>query len=383
MKNGILILILCLVTCISCKKETSDKFISININDVKEHVELPLSELLESLDVIKLDNNQEAFCNVGFIYVTDNYIGIQPFDQKPYKLFDRQGKFINNIGSRGKGPGEYLALYNSQVDEKNKRVYLTTYSAKKILTYDFNGIHLTKEYIPFANQIRKAVPYVDNKNKTVTVLTLPFKGMDKYICWVQDFKGNFIKKVNAGNLALRPDFSNEVMSSNNTSNYDFSLLEFWQNKQDTLFHYDTKNNILKPVFTLDAPIKKGKVLYSYMELPNHFWAFVKTIVKNEYGSGIGESKLITVNKKTKKAQYVNIVNDFLGGWEIATSKLSFCIRNGYFTYNLEPTELKMLLEEALEKNNLKPDVRERITKLNKSLNPNDNNVLLIGKLKKS
>ncbi|PDP40577.1 6-bladed beta-propeller, partial [Tannerella forsythia] len=54
----------------------------------------------------------------------------------------------------------------------------------------------------------------------------------------------------------------------------------------------------------------------------------------------------------------------------------------YFTYAMEPIELKELLEESLKKDDLQPDVRKRITELNAKLDINDNNVILAGKLKK-
>ena len=86
-------------------KETS--FFSLNINDVKSEIEFPLSELVESLEVIPLENKDEAFSKIGVIYVSDNYLGMQPYGQFSYKLFDKNGKFICDVGARGQGPGEY------------------------------------------------------------------------------------------------------------------------------------------------------------------------------------------------------------------------------------------------------------------------------------
>ena len=48
---------------------------------------------------------------------------------------------------------------------------------------------------------------------------------------------------------------------------------------------------------------------------------------------------------------------------------------------MEPIELKELLEESLENKELTPDIRKRVTELNNKVNPNDNNVIMIGKLK--
>ncbi len=387
MKKAIFITALCWIIFSGCStnsKEKTSSLISIDIKDVKKTVSVPLSDLIENLEIIPLENKNEALCKIGVIYVSDNYIGIRPFSQDPYKLFNRKGKFIANIGAKGQGPGEYAALYHSQIDEKKKRIYLTTFNADKILTYDLKGKYIEKEDIKFPNRIRKAIPYVNNKKKTVTVFTLPFKGMDKYVCWAQNFKGKFIQKIKAGRFALKPDFSNEVISCNNTANYDFILGQFWQKQQDTLCHYDVKNNQLTPVFTLKAPRKPGKLIYDYLETPNNFFVFIKDIDrgKNRHAdSDIGATKAIMVDKKTKQAHFVHIVNDFLGDLDIDPYYLSYQVRNGYFTSYIEPVELKEMLAAALKKVNLKPEIRKRVKQLNASLNNNDNNVLLIGKLK--
>ena len=70
------------------EKKTAEElsFFSVNNSDVKSETELPLSQLLESLEIIPLENKDEAFSKIGVIYISDNYIGCQPYDQSPYKL---------------------------------------------------------------------------------------------------------------------------------------------------------------------------------------------------------------------------------------------------------------------------------------------------------
>lgn len=361
-------------------EETS--FFSVNISDVKSETELPLSQLVESLEVIPLENKDEALSKIGVIYVSDNYIGCQPYGQFPFKLFDRKGKYICNIGERGQGPGEYRNVYFAQINEKKERIYITSSNAKKILTYDLKGTFLEKECIPLAAMLPKGHCYVDNENKTVTVINLPFRGKQEMVCWKQDFDGKLLQSIPAAQFAVIPDYSNEIYSFRNTSAYDFQLGVFYQEEQDTLYHYDVGNNIVNPIFALNAPIKAGDLSYRYMELPNDYLvAMMNLRMRANPDNDVESTKLIFVNKKTQNAHYARIVNDYLGGWEFDPFFLSFRIRDGYFAYALEPIELKELLEESLKKNDLKPDVRKRIMELNAKLNPNDNNVIMIGKLK--
>lgn len=392
MKGTPQIIILTIIFCIliSCtssnKREQNNKeisFFSVNINEVKSETELPLSQLVESLEIIPLENKDEAFSKIGVIYVSDNYIGCQPYGQFPFKLFDRKGIYICDIGARGQGPGEYRDVYFAQIDEKKEHIYITSGNAKKILTYDLKGTFLENKCIPLVEMLPKGNCYVNNELKTVTVINLPFQGKQEMVCWTQDFNGKLLQSVPAAQYAVIPDYSNEVYSFRNTSFYDFQLGVFYQENPDTLYHYNVKNNSVNPVFTLNAPIKAGTLAYRYMELPDDYLvARLNLRMGANPDNDVESTKLILTNKKTKKSQYVRIINDYLGGWEFDPFFLSFRIRDGYFTYVFEPIELKELLEKSLKKTDLQPDARKRMTELNAKLNPNDNNVILIGRLKK-
>ena len=373
---------LCLSSCNSNLKSKETTFLSIDITQVKKEVVLPISELIESLEIIHLENKEEAFVRIGAIYVANNFVGVRPYGGGAYKLFAKNGKFIGNVGNRGQGPGEYSSLYHSQICENTARVYLTSYNADKILTYDLKGNFLAKECIPLMTRMPKGLFYVDTQRKIVTILNLPFKDVDKMVCWTQDFDGKILQFMPAGNYAVIPDYSNEVTSYRNTEAIDFFISLFSQSVQDTLYHYNPEKNKITPVFTLNAPRNPGKITYQYVELPNDFLIFIKTIVMGANPSNdVSKTQIIQVNKKTHEARYVRVVNDFLGDYEIDPFFLSFRIRDGYFTDTMEPELLKDYLREALKNDDLQPDIKTRMVELNNKLHPNDNNVIMIGKLK--
>ena len=72
-------------------------------------------------------------------------------------------------------------------------------------------------------------------------------------------------------------------------------------------------------------------------------------------------------------------NDFLGGSEIGGALYSFC--NGYFYKNMEPANLKNMLEETLKSDGLSEEKRQELTTLAQSLHENDNNIVILAKLK--
>lgn len=80
-KKKYCIVLLSLIILFSCtnKKDTEYKeettFFSVSMSEVKAEIELPISNLIESLEIIQLENKDEAFSKIGVIYVTENYIG--------------------------------------------------------------------------------------------------------------------------------------------------------------------------------------------------------------------------------------------------------------------------------------------------------------------
>lgn len=362
------------------KKITLPKgtLVSCNPKSLKDTIKFPLSELIEELEVIRLDNADAALVG-GSVrpIIGEKYILVSNNKQVPYKLFDRKGKFVAKIGSYGQGPGEYLNTYYDQLDEKNNRIYILPWNARHLLVYDLKGRNYPS--IPLAMSIPKGAFQVDAARSLITVTSLPFEGLPA-IVFQQDFKGKVIKSVKPAHLAIPRDFSDEVSLGQNTSDYDVSFMR-WKRKTDTLFHYNTKANRLEPRFTFDLKLE-GSAYLSYTELPHYYlgaFSFMKQVTSTS--SEGTEPAAFVVNKETLKGSYVEYINDFLGG--ISLGKWTPLFRNGYYIANSDPMDLKETLDKVLVTNKkMDPKVRQRVQALSKSLNENDNNVVLIGKVKR-
>ena len=62
---------------------------------------MSLGDLMESYEIIRLDNRDEALIKTYpyGVYVTDNYILLRPADVvSPVKLFTRKGRYVADIG---------------------------------------------------------------------------------------------------------------------------------------------------------------------------------------------------------------------------------------------------------------------------------------------
>ena len=84
---------------------------------------------------------------------------------------------------------------------------------------------------------------------------------------------------------------------------------------------------------------------------------------------------------------MNLFNDFLGNETLPLTSFDGNFppypnfRNGYYILNIEPGNLRDKLEKNLKAGKLSPGRQEKVTKLLDSIGPNDNNILLLAKLK--
>lgn len=157
---------------------------------------------------------------------------------------------------------------------------------------------------------------------------------------------------------LSQSFDNEIFSFHNANAFDL-----FNTQIDTLYHYNTKINILEPKFVLttNEPKKPFHVCY---ELPHHFYAWV-------YKRG-----MIIVDKTTLEAHYLKLENDFFGGIDA-----SLFFNNGMFINNTSAISLKQNIKKALENNKLSAEIRKKLIDIDKKLKNEDNNVVFIGKLR--
>ena len=337
-------------------------------------LDVPLSMLTEELQIVPLDNRDEALVG-GWVrtIVSDNYILVSNNRQVPYKLFGRDGKFICTVGSFGQGPNEYQLTYAEQLDEAHNRIYIMSWNAEKILVFDLKGN--PQPYIPLNTRVPKGKFRVNTADSTVIVTKLPFEGSAEMV-WVQDMHGNRKQSIAPGYLMAPRDFSNEVMDARNTSAYDVMLLTIMpEAKQDSLYHYNLEKNRLEPRFTA---LFTGERIpwHGYTELPHHFIGDGSFPVRVSATTFQGSAPAYyIVDKTTLKGNFMRLKNDFLhiSAWP------SFS--NGYYTANMEPMARKEQLEEALREENLDESVQARIKACLSSLDENGNNVILLAKLK--
>ncbi|EFR55683.1 MULTISPECIES: 6-bladed beta-propeller [Bacteroides] len=374
-------------------EDSAFRSVDLRIIEKTKGTVMSLGDLMESYEIIRLDNRDEALIKTYpyGVYVTDNYILLRPADVvSPVKLFTRKGRYVADIGGVGQGPGEYLYLFSWLVDEKENRIYLGPGRTDKVLVYDLKGNYLPDEVIRFGEIVHKSQIWVDYDKKNVVVVTLPFSAnvnsnfaISKNVCWVQNREGDIVHRIPVNHYGLIGDYSNALVARRNVDAISFSISEvpMLRTRPDTLYHYDAVKNIITPCFTIDHVVSENQsactVLY---ETSRSYWAQV-TLYPNNLSSSVSSVRLpafnVCVSKKDGNVRRIDRFTDPLLG----LSHLFLMMNNGYICISYDPLELMDALDKVLTQTDLESDVRKRATDLRNSLHENDNDILIIGKLK--
>lgn len=344
----------------------------------KDTLTIALSQYLEDFRLVRLDNRDEALTRGGGVCL-GNYFITGGGSREACRLFDKDGRFLFRVGNNGQGPGEYWAVYNKQIDEQNRRIYLMPWNATSLLVYDLDtGAYLSS--IPLPTMVPKGVFTVDAAKQTVIVGMLPFNDIEgARVVWQQDFEGNVLQGIDATPYTVVPDFSNEVSNMDNMEGtFDFYLFT-WVTQADTLYHYIAEENRLKPVFTLNMP--GDPIQHYYTELPDCYLMDVTLEwAQNQYGTYVSRRAIILVDKRTGRGGFVQFVNDKVGNLPIDNA--AFLFNNGYFMQSIEPGELALRIDEALSSpGRLTLKQQDELKLLRASINEDDNTYLFVGKLK--
>jgi len=364
---------------------------------LKDTVLLPLSFLIEELQVIKLESNKSIYV-VGErdVIIGEHYILIQGnmrIDNSgiPVRLFDKSGKFIANIGGYGRGLGEYSnGIKSMQLDENNNRIYLFRHYSDHLLMYDLKGKYLG--IIPFPFIFDQCKFYVNWEEGTVMVFTSPNIERERlpngrsivcpYCVWIQNISGEVIQSIAPGYYGIGLD---EFPSGNSVQSCDISKIQdvFFASastsRKDTLYHYDQIFNRLIPKFTVDFG-EKNIPIHFLGELTHHYIGDIGELeMRPPYGSAVINHINFIVDKTTLKGAYYKLINDYLDNSEIDFPLFRF--ENSFFTLNWEPDKLLEKIDKALANTKISPEKQKKLSELKKTIDINDNNYILYAKWK--
>ncbi len=144
--------------------------------------DLTTSMFASEVQYIPLETTKNSLLRgVGQIRMNDSIIAIS--DYKKLLLFNKEGIFLRQIGTRGKGPGGYLRIYDFELN--GDTIYLTSTGKRSVLKYTLDGkfqeeIEVGHQFTHFSvtadghivwyNSRKGELKYYDSSMKLINVL---------------------------------------------------------------------------------------------------------------------------------------------------------------------------------------------------------------------
>lgn len=375
-KINIICIFCTFITCDSINKDYRVKTKEVNgypmiiceEDSLGETININLSELVDSLEIIQLENIDSAYFKPYWYTISEHHIGIIQ-SLNTFKLFDREGHFICDVGAVGQGPGEYIDINDALIDETHGHIYLApSHGSKSILKYDLQGKFI-KELCLNTDLFRPNL--MNSSDSTIALTNMCFKdvGGDFAGATISKSDGHILTKVYYPPLTLnlnegghRAGLDHFMWSYRNTHHFAFKMTI-----ADTLYHYDNKENKINPVFTFNMRESRRKdSWFVFSELPLHYMVMVK------------DKGDVIIDKRTRKASYFQLKNDIMGNIDLPSC---YSFRDGYFCKILEPSELKEIISEALAIENHNKEKEGYWLNIISSIGNNDNSIIIMGKLK--
>jgi hypothetical protein len=121
----------------------------INVKDnIKNIQEVRLSTLGSNISYIPLQTSPDCLIQeLRKIEINESYIFVSEYSR--LLQFDRKGNFIRQIGSAGRGPGEYTVVFDFCIDDQKKEIFIISHSPYRLLKFDYEGVFKKSVNLPF------------------------------------------------------------------------------------------------------------------------------------------------------------------------------------------------------------------------------------------
>ena len=388
-KNATLI-ILSLLLIVSCKHEEGNYY-RFNPATLKEG-RLLLSQIADDISYIPLKD-----INLGLVYnnfqFTDESVFLSVKDIGVLQ-YSYSGNLLNNIGSVGRGPGQYIFHVFFSIDEKAKHIYVLDEN-DNIKVYSETGRFLrdihTSKYGTFVNAF--------NTYNSRLFLSFSMKeGSSQYKWIIIDSVGNIVKKKERNS----PPYKGSI--GDNGGTYKFNgCIYYWNLFSDTVF-YVNQDFEEKPAFIVSPgshrlPESKNlsmDKLMEYMKIEKIFESERYRFIKFYYSPE--KNCLAIIEKKTGKSNIIYLESQKEGFFYNYTGGIDNDLDNGiaflpkdYFLQNskeflidlIYPYQIKThILSEHFKSSVPKyPEKKKELEKLANNLKETDNPVLVLVRLK--
>lgn len=273
-----------------------------------------MSTLGKRIEYIPLETDSACLLQrISNLAITDSFIFAS--DGTRLLKFSDDGNFISQIGSEGRGPGQYINLSAIQADQKARELYVL--ALRQMVVYDFNG-NLKRT---FKIDLPTRQFLLDENNIVFHLINLPDAPNNEFSLFILDRSGNLKEKIK--NDVVRVNKGMVVLTS---PMYLYNgLVHFIEFGADTLYEYVNESRKPYAVFRLgnlkiqpdptmeEVPNIKGLWINDSKETDDYFFFSYWDGLSNQGKNCIYDKKTgsITVLEKNK---FINDIDGGLNFW---------------------------------------------------------------------
>lgn len=371
MKYLFSILCLCCVLSVSAQKP-------VVINLAKAISESPkeimLNELASDIRYVPLETTDDCLMNNEFYIM--QYTGEDIITSGIFH-FDKNGKFLNKIGSKGQGPEEYLQGLFAFGDWKNKLLYVQNWTT--LTCYGFDGTFVRSVPTPQLNMgaaglfdenhilYSNDIYYADKANPIQLYMVDSQNGKT-----VSKWRGHLEENKKYGMILTSRDFmynyDNSLFYKPALENVIFKILS--PKKRQLVYKFDCSGKDIDVSADEVDPKKRFQFLSVYWAKETAQYLFVNYGMKNI-------SRLGIYDKEKKTFTNVTIKDNLAGGYDIHpawTSDDNHLLMVYYAGGLLQDKEKRY-------STGLLPERKKELDELLKNIKEDDNPVVILVTLK--
>ena len=235
----------------------------------RERSEVPVSNIASGIEYIRLESGEEFMLNdPHLVNVKDSLILFIGF-RKIYVFNRHSGKFLYEISSFGRGPGEYS--HTTNIYDEKRDLFFVSYGSNKRDTNNFQVYYAHD----FAGEVVKAVskPHVFNQDGEEMPISR-FWPLDDtlYVGYADNLSGNLPEKLvifdrdgkfinsfpNYNTYTGYQDLNTFIISTNKGKFFNAGdTVRFYEEHTDTIFDVNYKQ--IKPRYRINM----GELLFPY------------------------------------------------------------------------------------------------------------------------
>jgi len=384
------VLLLATITFFSCKTKNPDKEIkTINVLE-PDGKQLNISEIADDIKYIPLANDS-ILRGIFYIDYADGEYFIS--DIRKFLRFNEKGEFLNKIGTRGSGPGEYQYASDFVIEPDTREIFITGGKRDQIMVYSPEGKFIRSFGLP-----GKSLSSIGMDGKNVFVFYLSAYEHDTVNMQLLDSRGTLLKSytnkykfergravvgyrgeclmyslqnklhfkeifsdtifyldrqkmvpemiLNSGDKRFTPEIRSQIIKEIGDNPRNTPKIQGMSLTQNNLFE---TNNYLFYSYNCD---RKGRMLIYNKSTGRQIEIDSKTGIKNDWDGG--------PNIQLKKNKDDNTVFSWMNAFELKTYVASDDFKNATPKY---------------------PEKKKALEEMANSLDENDNPVLMLVKLK--